>query len=55
MDFKARFAGKTSKISKEGVIDEKPAEFDEKNQMTPNRNNSISKKDRISINSSTNN
>jgi len=38
MDFKTRFQGKTSKISKEGDISGKAAEFDDtKMQMTPSK------------------
>lgn len=43
MDFKARFQGKTSKITKEGHIDANKAGFDA-GQGTPLRNNSTSKK-----------
>ena len=44
MDFKARFQGKTSKITKEGHIDANRAGFDHL-QGTPQRNNSTNKKD----------
>jgi hypothetical protein len=48
MDFKARFAGKTSKITKEGDLDANKAGFDQpSNQpVLPARGNSIHKNDR---------
>ena len=49
MDFKARFAGKTSKITKDGEVEGRAAEFDRpQNQPVPApRTNSIHKNDRI--------
>ena len=50
MDFKARFAGKTSKISKDGDINSNKAGFDEVNSNLPAaRVSSIHKNDRNSI------
>jgi len=44
MDFKARFAGKTSKITKDGDLDANKVGFDEPNNfLGPNRGNSIRK------------
>ena len=45
MDFKARFQGKTSKITKEGQLDANQAGFDE--PITPHRNSSVSKKEKV--------
>lgn len=49
MDFKARFAGKTSKITKDGDLEGKAADFDKpQNQPVPApRTNSIHKNDRL--------
>ena len=44
MDFKARFAGKTSKITKDGDLEGNKADFDTKQQMVAkSRGNSIHK------------
>lgn len=46
MDFKTRFQGKTSKITKDGDLDGHKADFDQfKNQ--PQRGNSIHKSERF--------
>lgn len=52
MNFKERFAGKTSKITRDGDLEGKAAEFDEpkKGPIIPSRGNSISKKDKIQDN-----
>jgi hypothetical protein len=50
MDFKARFAGKTSKITKEGDINANKAGFDEIHKNLPAaRVSSIHKNDRNSV------
>lgn len=48
MNFKERFAGKTTKITKDGDLDANKADFDapRNGPNIPSRGNSISKKDR---------
>jgi hypothetical protein len=50
MNFKERFAGKTTKITKEGDLETNKADFDapKNGPIIASRGNSISKKDRIS-------
>ena len=53
MNFKERFAGKTTKITKEGDLESNKADFDApKNIMS--RGNSIHKNDRSMLNESNN-
>ena len=49
MDFKTRFQGKTSKVTKDGDIEGNKADFDvaQPNNLPPARGNSIHKNDRI--------
>jgi len=49
MNFKERFAGKTTKITKDGDLDANKADFDapRNGPNIPSRGNSISKKDRV--------
>jgi len=51
MDFKTRFQGKTSKITKDGDVEGNKADFDTPSHLIPPaRGNSIHKNDRISNN-----
>lgn len=51
MDFKTRFQGKTSKITKDGDLEGNKADFDTpSNALPPARGNSIHKNDRLSNN-----
>lgn len=53
MNFKERFAGKTTKITKEGDLESNKADFDQP-KVGPSRGNSIHKNERASLNESNN-
>lgn len=54
MNFKERFAGKTTKITKDGDLESNKCDFDQP-KIGPSRGNSIHKNDRINLNDSVSN